>query len=86
MIDYAIIFAKSKKETNFAMDLKKVTLAGSLLSVGCAVAAQGAEFRTTTFAERWRDASACVESAKAEDADLRLDIAATDQTVLGFGV
>ena len=68
------------------MDLKKVTLAGSLLSVGCAVAAQGVEFRTTTFAEPWHDASASVESAKASGADLSLDIAATDQTVLGFGV
>ena len=69
-----------------AMIMKKAVFAGSLLSVGCAVAAQGAEFRTTTFAERWRDASANVEPAKASDADLRLDLAATDQTVLGFGV
>ena len=51
-----------------------------------AVAAQGVEFRTTTFAERWRDASASVEAAKASGAGLSLDIAATDQTVLGFGV
>ena len=46
----------------------------------------GVEFRTTTFAEHWRDMSASVSSAKAADANLRLDLAATDQTVLGFGV
>ena len=60
------------------MVMKKVKIAGSFLLAVCSVAAQGVEFRTTTFAERWRDASASVESAKAADADLSLDLAATD--------
>ena len=49
-----------------------------LMMCAPAFAAQGVEFRTTTFAERWRDASATVEPAKASDADIRLDLAATD--------
>ena len=52
----------------------------------CRGAQPAAEFRTTTFGERWRDASASVREASGGGADLALDLAATDQTVLGFGV
>ena len=50
------------------------------VAVAAALGAQGVEFRTTTFAERWRDASASVEAAKAAGADLSLDIAAASPT------
>ena len=50
-----------------------------------AISAQGAEFRTTVFKERWADGSASVRRVDAGPADLRIDPSATAQTVLGFG-
>ena len=62
------------------------TVNGCFLAVGLVLASSGAEFRSTTFTERWRDMSASVETADVADADLKLDVSAVDQSVLGFGV
>jgi len=62
--------------------------AAAVFAEGAPTAKSGAgvEFRSTSFADRWRDLSSSVVSAPAAGADLSLDVAATDQSVLGFGV
>jgi len=43
------------------------------------------EFRSTTFTDRWQDLSASVRESASGDSAIRLDLSATEQSVLGFG-
>lgn len=53
-----------------------------LLSTGSLFAL---EFRATTFTDRWQDLTASVHASARDEATLRLDLTAVEQSILGFG-